>query len=61
MERINLVYIHSHDVGRYISPFGYKMDTPCLQQLAESGMLFRNMHRDVCSLFGYVWAGKQRI
>ena len=44
MERINLVYIHSHDVGRYISPFGYKMDTPCLQQLAESGMLFRNMH-----------------
>lgn len=44
MKKINLVYIHSHDVGRYIRPFGYAMDTPWLQQLAETGMLLRNMH-----------------
>lgn len=44
MKKINFVYIHSHDVGRYIRPMGYAMDTPNLQRLAESGMLFRNMH-----------------
>ena len=44
MNGINLVYIHSHDVGRYIQPFGYSIDTPNLQRLAETGMLFRNMH-----------------
>lgn len=44
MNKTNLIYIHSHDVGRYIQPFGYGIDTPNLQRLAESGMLFRNMH-----------------
>lgn len=42
MNKTNLIYIHSHDVGRYIQPFGYGIDTPNLQRLAESGMLFRN-------------------
>ena len=30
MNKTNLIYIHSHDVGRYIQPFGYGIDTPNL-------------------------------
>ncbi len=37
----NILYIHSHDTGRYVSPYGYALDTPHLQQLAEEGVLFR--------------------
>ena len=38
---LNILYIHSHDTGRYIQPYGYAVDTPNLQQLAEEGVLFR--------------------
>ena len=41
MNRPNILYIHSHDTGRTISPYGHAMDTPNLQQLAEQGTLFR--------------------
>lgn len=41
MARPNILYIHSHDTGRYIQPFGYALPTPRLQQLAEEGILFR--------------------
>jgi arylsulfatase A-like enzyme len=37
----NIVYIHSHDSGRYLQPFGYAIPTPNLQKLAGSGILFR--------------------
>jgi len=37
----NIVYIHSHDTGRYIQPYGYAVPTPNLQRLAEEGVLFR--------------------
>ena len=37
----NIVYIHSHDTGRSIHPFGANVDTPNLQRLAEQGLLFR--------------------
>jgi N-sulfoglucosamine sulfohydrolase len=37
----NIVYFHSHDTGRYIQPYGYKVPTPNLQKLAEEGVLFR--------------------
>ena len=40
----NILYIHSHDTGRYIQPFGYAFDTPNLQKLAEEGVLFRHCH-----------------
>ena len=40
-DRPNIVYIHSHDTGRYIQPFGYAVPTPNLQKLAEEGVLFR--------------------
>jgi len=37
----NILYIHSHDTGRFIEPYGYPVETPNLQNLAEDGVLFR--------------------
>jgi arylsulfatase A-like enzyme len=37
----NVVYLHSHDTGRYIQPYGHAISTPHLQKLAEEGVLFR--------------------
>ena len=37
----NILYIHSHDTGRYIQPYGYPVPTPRLQQFAEEGVVFR--------------------
>ena len=37
----NILYIHSHDTGRYVQPYGYAMPTPRMQRLAEEGVLFR--------------------
>src|SRR5690348_10466006 len=37
----NIVYIHSHDSGRYLQPYGYAVPTPNLQRLATEGVLFR--------------------
>ncbi len=39
---MNIVYLHAHDAGRAISPYGYPVDTPNLQRFAEQGVLFRN-------------------
>lgn len=39
--RPNIVYIHSHDTGRYIQPYGHAIPTPNLQKFAEEGVLFR--------------------
>jgi arylsulfatase A-like enzyme len=38
----NVLYLHSHDTGRYIQPYGYALATPHLQRFAEQGVLFRN-------------------
>lgn len=40
--RPNILYIHSHDTGRFTQPYGHAVPTPNLQKLAEQGMLFRN-------------------
>jgi N-sulfoglucosamine sulfohydrolase len=37
----NIMYIHSHDTGRYVQPYGHAIPTPNIQQLAEDGVLFR--------------------
>jgi arylsulfatase A-like enzyme len=42
--RPNILYIHSHDTGRYIQPMGHNVPTPNLQRLAEQGVLFRQNH-----------------
>lgn len=44
MSRFNILYIHSHDTGRYVEPYGYAIPTPNIQMLAEQGMLFRQAH-----------------
>jgi arylsulfatase A-like enzyme len=38
---LNIVYIHSHDTGRHVQPYGYGVSTPSIQRLAEEGVLFR--------------------
>lgn len=40
-KRPNILYIHSHDTGRYIQPYGYNVPAPHVQQLAEEGVVFR--------------------
>lgn len=47
----NILYIHSHDTGRYIQPCGHSVATPNLQRLAEQGVLFRShfCHSPTCS------------
>lgn len=42
----NILYIHSHDTGRYVQPYGYAIPTPNIQQLAEEGVLF---HQAFCA------------
>ena len=37
----NILYLHSHDSGRYVQPMGYAVPTPNIQKLAEEGVLFR--------------------
>ncbi len=39
--RPNIVYVHSHDTGRYLQPYGHAVPAPNLQRLAEGGVLFR--------------------
>lgn len=41
MNKPNILYIHSHDAGRYIQPYGHAIETPAFQKLAEEGVLFR--------------------
>ena len=36
----NVVYLHSHDTGRYVQPYGRQVVTPNIQRLADQGMLF---------------------
>jgi arylsulfatase A-like enzyme len=42
--RPNIVYLHSHDTGRYIQPYGFDVPTPNLQKLANEGVLFRRAY-----------------
>ena len=42
MQKPNIIYIHSHDTGRYVQPYGHAIPTPNIQKLAEEGVLFRN-------------------
>ncbi|NQT52504.1 sulfatase [bacterium] len=42
MPRPNILYLHSHDTGRYCQPCGHAIPTPNLQRLAGQGVLFRS-------------------
>ncbi|MHB1152671.1 MAG: sulfatase family protein [Eubacteriales bacterium] len=39
---MNVVYIHTHDTGRYIQSYGYNIPTPNLIKMTKDGTLFRN-------------------
>ncbi len=39
---MNVVYIHTHDSGRYWAPYGYGMNMPNIMQIARAGIVFRN-------------------
>src|SRR5882762_10120557 len=40
----NILYLHSHDTGRYVQPYGHPVPTPNIQRLADQGMLFRKAY-----------------
>jgi N-sulfoglucosamine sulfohydrolase len=40
-DRPNVIYLHSHDTGRHVQPYGHAVPTPSIQRLAEQGVLFR--------------------
>jgi N-sulfoglucosamine sulfohydrolase len=37
----NILYLHSHDTGRYVQPYDHPVPTPNIQHLADQGVLFR--------------------
>jgi arylsulfatase A-like enzyme len=41
---VNILYIHTHDLGNWISPYGRDVETPQLAALAKESTLFTNAH-----------------
>jgi N-sulfoglucosamine sulfohydrolase len=41
-DKPNILYVHSHDTGRYVQPYGHPVLTPNIQLLADQGLLFRD-------------------
>jgi len=41
---MNIIYLHCHDAGRMIAPYGYPVQTPQLQKFADQSVLFRQAH-----------------
>ncbi|MDA0990714.1 MAG: sulfatase [Verrucomicrobia bacterium] len=42
MSKLNIIFLHSHNTGRHVQPYGHAVPTPNLQAMAEQGVLFRN-------------------
>jgi N-sulfoglucosamine sulfohydrolase len=40
-KRPDILYLHSHDTGRYVQPYGEQVPMPNVQALADQGVLFR--------------------
>jgi arylsulfatase A-like enzyme len=38
---MNIVYLHAHDAGRYIQPYGFPFENPHLMAFAKEAVLFR--------------------
>jgi N-sulfoglucosamine sulfohydrolase len=49
--RPNILYLHSHDTGRWVQPYGYPVRTPNIARLADQGIVFRHAYSaaPVCS------------
>ncbi|WP_310534093.1 hypothetical protein [Novosphingobium sp.] len=39
--RTNILYVHSHDSGRFWSPYGVDVPTPHIGAMAREGVTFR--------------------
>src|SRR3954449_12832629 len=48
----NILYLHSHDTGRYVQPYGHAVPTPNIQRLADQGLLFRQAFAAAPVCFG---------
>lgn len=42
MSKPNILYLHTHDVGRHVQPYGHNIPTPNLMKLADEGIVFRH-------------------
>jgi len=42
--RPNILYLHSHDTGRFAQPYGEQIPMPNVQALADQGVLFREAY-----------------
>lgn len=38
---MNIVYLHAHDAGRYVQPYGFPFENPNLMEFAKESVLFR--------------------
>jgi arylsulfatase A-like enzyme len=38
---MNILYLHTHDSGRFLQPYGHNIPTPNLMNLARQGVIFR--------------------
>lgn len=41
---MNIIYLHCHDAGRYLSPYGHPVPTPALADFAQHALLARQAH-----------------
>lgn len=41
---MNIIYIHTHDSGRFWSPYGYNMPTPNIMDFAQTATVFRHCY-----------------
>ena len=41
---VNILYLHSHDTGRYLGAYGYPVHSPQIDSFASGALLFRNAH-----------------
>lgn len=39
---MNVLYLHTHDTGRVVSPYGYGVETPHIQGFCEGAVLFQH-------------------
>ena len=39
--RPNILFLHSHNTGRFVQPYGHAIPAPNLQRLAQEGVMFR--------------------
>ena len=42
--KTNVIYIHTHDSGRYFEPYGAPVKTPNIMKLSSKATTFRNAH-----------------